>query len=67
MAETIAEYHRRRAAEEKAEADRHPDDITADQHRRLARQHLALARNAKDSFPAGQSKGESPTATDAAS
>ena len=52
MAETIAEYHRRRAAEEKAEADRHPDDITADQHRRLARQHLALARNAKDSFPA---------------
>lgn len=47
MSETTSEYHRRRAAEEMAEAAIHCDDITAEQHRRLARQHLALAREAE--------------------
>ena len=47
MIETTSEYHRRRATEEMAAAALHRDDITADQHRRLARQHLALAREAE--------------------
>jgi len=47
MNETASEYHRRRAAEEMAEAAIHCDDITAEQHRRLAKQHLALAREAE--------------------
>ena len=52
MPETTAEYHRRRAAEETAEAVRHPDDITAAQHRRLAKEHLTLAREAEKSASA---------------
>jgi hypothetical protein len=44
MSETTSEYHRRRAVEEMTEAAAHRDDITAEHHRRLARQHLALAR-----------------------
>ena len=47
MSETTSQYHRRRAAEEMAEAAIHCDDITAEQHRRLAKQHLALAREAE--------------------
>jgi len=47
MNETTSEYHRRRASEEMAEAAIHCDDITAEQHRRLARQHLTLAREAE--------------------
>ena len=57
MAETTAEYHRRRAAEEKAEADRHPDDLTVVQHRRLAKQHLALAREAQKSLLDARDRG----------
>lgn len=47
MSETTSEYHRRRAAEEMAEPAIHCDDITAEQHWQLARQHLALAREAE--------------------
>jgi hypothetical protein len=47
MDETTLEYHRRRAAEEMAEAAIHRDDITAERHRRLAKEHLALAREAE--------------------
>ena len=47
MAESISEYHRRRSAEEKSEAEIHADDITAEQHRRLAIQHKLLARKAE--------------------
>ncbi|KFG88406.1 hypothetical protein BV98_003806 [Sphingobium herbicidovorans NBRC 16415] len=58
MSETISEYHRRRASEEMAEAAIHCDDITAEQHRRLARQHLALAREAEKLERNGPGKGE---------
>ena len=47
MTESTSEYHRRRAAEELAEAALHRDDITAEQHRRLAKEHVALAREAE--------------------
>jgi hypothetical protein len=47
MVESIAEYHRRRAAEELAEAALHADDITAEKHRQLAMDHLALASEAE--------------------
>jgi hypothetical protein len=48
MGESISQYHRRRAAEEKSEADLHAGDITAQRHRRLALQHRALAKEAED-------------------
>jgi hypothetical protein len=48
MVESVSEYHRRRSVEERAEADLHADDITADRHRRLAVQHRALAREAEN-------------------
>ncbi|ANI79513.1 hypothetical protein [Sphingobium sp. EP60837] len=48
MAESISQYHRRRAAEEESEADLHADDITAEQHRRLAAEHKALAKAAEN-------------------
>ncbi len=47
VTESTSEYHRRRAAEEMAEAAIHRDDITAEYHRRLASEHLALAREAQ--------------------
>jgi hypothetical protein len=47
MIETTTDYHRRRAAEEMAEAAIHSDDITAELHRRLAEEHLALAGEAE--------------------
>ena len=48
MTETVAEYHRRRAAEEMQEAMVHADDITAEHHRRLAAEHRALAKEAEE-------------------
>ena len=47
MTESTSEYHRRRAAEELAQAAIHRDDITAEQHQRLAKEHLLLAREAE--------------------
>ena len=56
MAESISQYHRRRAAEEKSEADLHAGDITAQRHRRLALQHRALAKEAENSEQARSNK-----------
>ena len=60
MSETISEYHRRRAAEEMAEATVHRDDITAGYHRRLAKEHLALAREAEKGARDGDDGKETP-------
>ena len=61
MTESTSNYHRRRAAKEMAEADRHCDDITAEYHRRMAAEHRALAveaeaaerKNARAEVPVG--------------
>jgi hypothetical protein len=60
MVESCSDYHRRRAAEELAEAARHADDITADHHRALARQHLALARELEEAASKKPAKPEVP-------
>jgi len=49
-----------RAAEEMAEATVHRDDITAGQHRRLAKEHLALAREAEKAARDGDDGKETP-------